>query len=168
MSDYERYKMYANNADKLANLLETVPDEQHDQKHWVIQGPECGTLCCAMGWATVSGQFEGLEVNSQKNTIRDDVEINGRRYNGITPEGAILNGREASFEEAATHLFGILVTDDVFMRTSTPKQTVINQLRKYADYHCALAKELAPTGSLPPDPTAAHDETETNQGVTNG
>lgn len=141
--NYETAKMYANNCDKLANLLELIPDEQHDQANWIVKAPECGTVCCAMGWAAQSRQFEGLKpcnaVGKCERTVKNFGRISVKFSIGVT-----LNGQRMDFENAGAMLFGREVVRDVFMRIDASKKKTIKYLREYAEQYCNKAKYLAP------------------------
>lgn len=55
---------------KLADFLDTVPDDRFDMHTWASGGfePEaCGTVACAAGWACTIFKDEGLHLRFYKN-----------------------------------------------------------------------------------------------------
>ncbi len=128
MTEAEKLRMYSNNCAKLADFLKTVPDEKHNQATWVtntLYQPTgtawyCGTTACAMGWAAVSKEFEGLRYD---------------RNHGVT-----INGRESDWATASLDYFGRDVFYDVFLKAGT-KEEVIEKLYEKAGKFCAQSKQ---------------------------
>lgn len=50
-------KVFRGRLAALADLLDTVKDEQFDLGEWVAMEPGCGTVACACGWAGLSPAF---------------------------------------------------------------------------------------------------------------
>lgn len=127
-----KYKTFSENCFKLANLLKHVPKDAHDQGSWMEGNSRhaCGTSACAMGWAALSGQFEGLShaltpINPRKDR-HDSREID----RAIAEEGEVctLGGKEMYIFEAAEELFGSQVTHYVFYDTERNKARTIKAL----------------------------------------
>lgn len=117
------------NARRLADFLDTVPDEQVTMRSWVrtIQPlhatrPACGTAACAFGWAMLSGVIPGLSW-----VLDDEVA----RW----PARPVIDGdteARVQFPYAACKFFGRQVYDSVFMETGHTRTGVISRLRQYA------------------------------------
>lgn len=136
MSEKIEFKAWANNCARLAEFLATVPDELHDQRNFVdfTDGygydalckhdveHACGTSACAMGWAAVSKQFDGL---------RYDYEINGPS----------INGHYIGWDEAADKYFGPYSMHGVFLSMGDKADT-IDRLTKLATTYCDMAKSF--------------------------
>jgi len=71
---------------KLAQFLKTVNPNNFDMRRW-IKDPNCGTACCAMGWAGSIPEFrlDGL----MSGWFKGDDELFYR-----SPEGPIYDGWE--------------------------------------------------------------------------
>ncbi len=140
MPGYEEHKKFANNAAKLADYLETVPDENHDQETWTtgpVEGLKqhaCGTSACALGWAVVSGEFEELSYRPAGHNETNIPDF-------ISPK---VVGMDASWWMAGHKVFGDIILSEVFEDLHASKQETIDRLRECARYHCDIAKLLAP------------------------
>lgn len=44
----------------LHNFLTTIPESQIHMDSWYVEGPDCGTVGCAMGWACTIPEFKAL------------------------------------------------------------------------------------------------------------
>lgn len=139
-------KQKAENCDKLANILEAVPPRQFDMGDWVEpKANGCGTRACALGWAALSGQFEGLAWGFRKDTpegpewatdwkqvaqFRKDVN---RDYHCYASEVAILNGKETYWDTVGEKLFGGGALTIFTLDTSARSQKqVVKALREEA------------------------------------
>lgn len=142
MSKYEQYKRWSNNAAKLADVLRDLPDEQHNQSLWGMQGHSCGTVGCAMGWAAMSRQFldQGLDFKfSDKDPLMAALRSVYNAEKGLT---FIYKGKENNLSAAIHDLFGPEIRADVFLNTYRSKQATIDRLMRYAEAHCSRAKLL--------------------------
>lgn len=134
-------RQQARNLRKLASVLDRTPARLHDQGSWVEPAKEpCGTVCCALGLAALSGAFsdQGLGYGVQKPngswalTVEDAFKsLNARiRYRGeLHP---IRNGERRDFDDVGVELFGEDSYDRVFMRTGLNKPETVRALRAYA------------------------------------
>ena len=61
-------KTHARRLLKLAKFLKTIPDEKFDIGIWKTER-KCGTVCCAVGWATNIPEFNRLGLISIKHNF---------------------------------------------------------------------------------------------------
>ena len=130
------------NLRKLASVLRSVPTSHHDQGGWVGSEPknECGTTGCALGWAAMSGQFEGLDWAIplvQKDfgpplswaTTSEEAKLALLRGHNAVP---VLNGERTGWDGMGIRLFGSLAYHEVFMNLNASKSATIKGLLKAA------------------------------------
>ncbi len=143
----KQLRNWSNNCAKLADFLETVPDQLHDQgsfveavkyddgDHLILSRREekelikaarkfdvvhaCNTTACAMGWAALSSQFKGLRYD----------------YKSDSP---VLNGRITDWDLAGLPYFGERAYKEVFYTFGDKEQTV-DHLRELAADYCREA-----------------------------
>lgn len=146
MSLREEYKKWSNNCFKLAELLRNLPKRAHNQSSWTNVNSDhiCGTSACAMGWAVLSEQFEGLSY------AKLELDHETKQHLGIEDTFAsrtvFLNGRATDYENAAAALFGRGTLNSVFMNLEASRDKTVAGLETMAQYYCDLAK------TLPDDP----------------
>jgi hypothetical protein len=94
---------------KVARILDSVPEEKFDLRHWKRSPfpwePECGTVACAVGWAASDPGFKraGLSVSMDRygaGEIWFRKHLEGLQEN-LLGKNAFLNW------EAVTEFFGI-------------------------------------------------------------
>lgn len=145
MSDYETYKRWSNNCYKLAELMRNLPRERHEQRHWGMTDEVeidrssntvrygCGTAGCALGWATLSGQFEGL---SERPSLFGT---------GPTATIPLSNGQETSWRDVGRTYFGHDAWLYIFSNGDIGRDTIVSRLTEYADQYCTAARNLKET-----------------------
>lgn len=91
---------------RVADLIETVPISRFDMVLWGLKGtgPECGTVGCAIGWATQDPWFQKRGLRSRKTT----PSLLPMIYNPKT--GRVLTSIDAGFD-AVEHFFGLSEED---------------------------------------------------------
>ena len=71
------------NHKKLIKILEGVKQKNHNQRTWALtedeKNPACTTTACALGWAVLSNEFEGLQSATSGRSWAPVIEgkING-------------------------------------------------------------------------------------------
>ncbi len=149
----DKVQLWSQNCIKLADFLEKKPDSSHDQCSWAEPNSDapCGTRACAMGWAAMSGLFEGLQyiLKAEKRRTKNAAswDTDGVYLNALPSEQeadkllvdyssidfcAAVNGKETSFDQAGYLYFGGDVTRSVFFHTSRSKKGTIAALRAWA------------------------------------
>ena len=60
--------MNVDRMNELADLIYTIPYEKLDMRRWIN---ECGTVCCALGWAAQHEPFvkQGLQIKGKDETL---------------------------------------------------------------------------------------------------
>ena len=121
-----RKQFVLENHRKLIDIMKEVPNNQHDQGTWgeydpdvltekqVNQAPHCGTTCCALGWAGVSGEFDGLGVFATDGHIEPTIN-NSDQY-------------VIDWDEVGVGYFGGVTFRSVFMDTGSRREKVIEKL----------------------------------------
>lgn len=125
-----RLEFMASNCEKLADLMERVPKQNHNQDTFIEgdgQFPDnknqhaCGTVACGLGWAALSHVIPGLQYKFD-NPLKPS-------FDSVTPT---VNGEEASWGEAGYMFFGEDAFEETFMETSLSKEQLIENLREHA------------------------------------
>ncbi len=117
---------YRNRLLKLADKLDSVPDEQFSYLSWVGSDWEgkpdlsCGTTACALGWATTIPSFRKL----------------GLRLHGAVPESP--SGTDF---DAATGIFGLAYSESIYLFKWEVRPPTTGLDRSPGAY--ATAKEVA-------------------------
>lgn len=122
---------------KLAKFIETrLAPGQLEMGEWVseIHMPppepeehECGTACCAMGWAAMSCEIEGLSwwaIGAK--TPQDAVKIAAYHPFSVTP---VVDGEVTCWGEASRNVFGYdawgsIFTNETVTRNNDPAEVV--------------------------------------------
>jgi len=129
---WERQKFLSDNCVKLAQFLEDLPDDNHDQRLWLAVH-SCGTVGCALGWAVNAQLLEGLDTHPFKIlTMRSDTEDR--------VVSTVVNRPRLSWEEVGVRYFGQTVFDQVFLNIDNDRITTINALYDHARTLCDNAK----------------------------
>ena len=127
----EHLLFYADNCERLADYMERLPAEEHDQSRYANP---CGTPACALGWAAFSNLFEGLQfgVKPSKADPASDPLI-------MLP---VVNGGYFNWDDAGRYFFGMAAETRVFDNPDLSKGEVVARLREVAAEYRAL---LSPT-----------------------
>lgn len=117
----EHMTFYADNCERLANYMERLPEEEHNQGRYANP---CGTPACALGWAAFSNLFEGLQfgVNPSVADPAADPIV-------LMP---VINGGCFNWNEAGRYFFGMAAETRVFDNPSLSKRKVVARLRDVA------------------------------------
>lgn len=157
-------KQQRENCGKLADFLEQKfsGSDNFQMHNWVYQptdakslskwerggvsSNECGTVCCALGWAAMSGQFEdqGLSyavrgfLDLHKPLTDEDYVIARTTHeetqllrNGYTPE-ATVDGKIVEWADAGIKLFGEHATANIFYHGGILGREAVRRLREVA------------------------------------
>ena len=117
----EHMLFYADNCERLADYMERLPREEHNQARYANP---CGTPACALGWAAFSNLFEGLQF--------------GVKPNKADPSGypiallPVINGGRFNWDDAGRYFFGRAAETRVFDNLSLSKGEVVARLRGVA------------------------------------
>lgn len=128
----ERYKFVIENHKKLLRLLHSVTAQQHEQGVWARNAPEnpCGTAACALGWAVISGEFDGLRYCMTPDS-RHYIPVVNNRYVTIgneAPTTPFFDGGD--FMRVGYWYFGGNTTNDVFGDLDLSLSSVIKQIEQ--------------------------------------
>lgn len=117
----EHMLFYADNCERLADYMERLPAEEHNQGRYANP---CGTPACALGWAAFSNLFEGLQFGvlpSSADPTDDPLKL--------LP---VINGGRFNWDEAGRYFFGMAAETRVFDNPSLTKGAVVARLRDLA------------------------------------
>lgn len=129
--------VYAKNLRKLAAVLTSIPDNQHNQDDWVTAPKAaCGTVGCAAGWAAMSGQFPGLAYGVRKY----DYDIGAYKWATTMAEATrmlasgamvnpIVNGKLTNWGKAAPLYFGNTAMNEIFLEDGSRKEVIAKLLK---------------------------------------
>lgn len=141
-------KAQRRNCGKLADLIETsIPENRFYMGTWCEYDHECGTTGCALGWAAMSGQFEGLGVKYHRfnyetgktreatdcKGLRNLVRLSENKYDELDADPT-LNGKSVGWNVVGEKYFGKFTYDYLFTGpgTSFNKAQVVEHLRTLA------------------------------------
>lgn len=147
-------------AGELANLLETIPDEEHDQETWAVlssddNGHFCKTPQCALGWAVHRGLIPDarLAILAYSGSLEDNDPSKFTWFadaadgpddltmfeipEKFDPAGhvdvfPVRNGMYFDWGQLGEEHYGQVVTHGVFYDSDLTKAEVIKLLREYA------------------------------------
>lgn len=127
MKQSKRVQKLIVNHEKLIAIMENLPKNKHDQGTWgegILKNeednPACGTRACALGWAALSGEIEGL-------TAKPDFDPIDSGYFSLEPYH---RGRKMRWHEVGVKHFGDITTAFVFMEGDRKKAGVIRALKE--------------------------------------
>lgn len=127
----EHMTFYADNCERLANYMERLPEEDHNQTRYANP---CGTPACALGWAAFSNLFEGLQF--------------GVLPNSADPTGdpltllPVINGGRFNWYDTGRYFFGMAAETRVFDNLDLSERAVVARLREVA---AEYREQLNPT-----------------------
>ena len=116
----EHMLFYADNCERLADFMERLPAEEHNQGRYANP---CGTPACALGWAAFSNLFEGLQFG-----------VKPAGYPGGYPLTLlpVINGGRFDWDKTGRYFFGRAAETRVFDNPSLSKRKVVARLRDVA------------------------------------
>lgn len=140
---------YATNCMKLANYMEALPEEQHDQGTYAhtkdkngYDLQDCGTPACALGHAAYSNLVPGLQFGIallRGLTSDQRYEIDASRYLGENDDRVIampvINGGWTHWHSAGRYFFGYLAESLVFDQSAHSKFRVVQLLRRIGTFY---------------------------------
>lgn len=117
----------ADNCDTLADFMDALPNEKHKQEVFcqVSSETECGTAGCAMGWAAMSGLFDGLQYGVERDSRGQPLSLTFPVVNGARGHNWLGAGDMFFGEWASRHR--------VFARSVLSKNEVVLRLRQCAN-----------------------------------
>lgn len=123
-----RYKFLLDNHKKLLKIMKDVTDAQHRQGVWAVDEPAnvCGTAACALGWAVLSGDFDGLRYCYYDGEYYPVVNGGYVTHNAVYP----LDNGVPDYTRVGEAYFGLHTTRYVFHNARLSKETVVLRLRE--------------------------------------
>lgn len=116
------------NHEKLIKIMERLPPEKHVQSTWGMikkdshdQPDICGTTACALGWAAISKEIEGLDTELFFSTSSEDV---------VGAYMPTINGRLSHWRQAGEHFFGPYTHGTIFISPRGSRDEVVKKLKQ--------------------------------------